>query len=200
MASTSLRRSSLTGITKYDSMLAGNAFYDPEAHVLIATQTVSSTVASVTFSNIPQGYKHLEIRASVQNSFASAPYGGQGAFWTVNGDTTYTNYRSHLLWGNGSSVQSQSIQSSGWNGLYVGTTGGAGMTYAPSHIVQLLDYSSTSKYKTSRGLSGWDSNGSGEALLSSAMWMSTSAITSLEFKVYGYSISAGTFSLYGIKG
>ena len=72
--------------------------------------------------------------------------------------------------------------------------------YAAS-IIDILDYASTSKFKTTRVLDGYDANGSGEVIIGSGNWRSTSAITSItlgpssgNMKLYS------SFALYGIKG
>ena len=75
-------------------------------------------------------------------------------------------------------------------------------TFTPS-IVDIVDYGSASKYKTVRSFDGADMNGSGtEINLTSGLWLSTSAITSITLTTTGgYAFRAGTtFALYGIKG
>jgi len=68
-------------------------------------------------------------------------------------------------------------------------------------ILDIIDYTSTSKYKTLRMVSGGDVNGTGGVVsLDSALWLSTSAITSLTIKAdYTAFASGTTFALYGIK-
>jgi len=66
-------------------------------------------------------------------------------------------------------------------------------------VIDILDYSNTSKYKTTRELSGQDRNGSGEIALWSGNWRSTLAITSIEFS-NGTFDQYSSFALYGIKG
>jgi hypothetical protein len=80
---------------------------------------------------------------------------------------------------------------------------GSGSTSVYSAVVMdLLDYASTSKYKTGRCLYGYDMNGSGFVTLQSMVWLNTTAINSLTFT----SAIGGNFqqyskaSLYGIKG
>jgi hypothetical protein len=69
-------------------------------------------------------------------------------------------------------------------------------------VLDLLDYTSTSKYKTVRNLAGYDSNGFGSIALNSGLWMNTVAVTSISISPrVGTLFNANSrFSLYGIKG
>jgi len=175
---------------------------DPSAYFLIERSSPTSGT-SVTFNSIPSTYKHLQIRMQ-------ANYNDTGGFGTgyvvirFNSDSG-TNYTTHRLRGNGSGVTA-----GGFTGLtytYVGqvaTNSGStdSSTFTPS-IVDIVDYGSASKYKTVRSFDGADMNGSGtEINLTSGLWLSTSAITSITLTTTGgYAFRAGTtFALYGIKG
>ena len=166
----------------------------------IMTTTVGSGgSASVTFSSIPATYKHLQIRALMSDTGT----GSASMTTQFNGDTG-ANYATHILIGNGSAASSAAITSdtktfTGY--FYQGTN-----TFGAA-IVDILDYANTNKYKTTRALSGFDTNGTvsgygGRAALISGNWRSTSAITSITFTVdnaANYSANS-KFSLYGIKG
>jgi len=67
-------------------------------------------------------------------------------------------------------------------------------------IVDILDYANTNKYKTVRSLNGNDANGSGSMNLSSNVWLSTAAITSLTLSSSSDFRQYSSFALYGIKG
>jgi hypothetical protein len=84
-----------------DSLLAGNAGYDPAATFLI--QRVAGTGASntITFSSIPQNYKNLQIRWIARSTFATAS--AVNINTKINADTG-ANYAYHYLSGNGSAV------------------------------------------------------------------------------------------------
>jgi hypothetical protein len=79
---------------------------------------------------------------------------------------------------------------------YSGTTSG----YS-ANVIDILDYTNTNKYKTSRSLQGYDLNGSGIVSFVSQLWLNTAAITSITFNDRGSAFQAGTqYALYGIKG
>jgi len=73
-------------------------------------------------------------------------------------------------------------------------------------VIDILDYQSTTKAKTVRGLSGQEGNASGTATnwrlqLSSGAWYNSStAISSLNISVPTYTIGQySSFALYGVK-
>jgi hypothetical protein len=79
--------------------------------------------------------------------------------------------------------------------------GGATASVFGAGVIDILDYANTSKYKTIRTLSGWDKNGGGNVGLSSGLWLSTSAISSIVIgSQTGNLVTNTQFALYGIKG
>jgi hypothetical protein len=168
----------------------------------IASTVVSSPVSSVTFSSIPATYKHLQIRTMSKDSGTGTGFPNIVA--SLNGDTTYTNYRSHYLQGNGSTGGAGTVQASGYYcliGNVVTSNAGRANMFSGS-VIDILDYAQTSKYKTVRTLFGEDVNGSGEVGIVSSVWMDTDAVYSVAI-----SLQAGTnfvqyssFALYGING
>ena len=67
-------------------------------------------------------------------------------------------------------------------------------------VIDILDYANTNKYKTYRSLTGGDANGSGQVLLRSSNWRSTSAVTSMTlYPGVGNFTQYSSFALYGIK-
>lgn len=187
-------------LNRYSDMLAGNTVWSPwtpaGAYDALATVTVpSGGAASVTFAGIPQGYKHLQVRAIQRSSRAAAnDYGNI----YLNSDTTGANYTQHRLRGDGSTASAAAGTSDFSYGDYP-----AGSTTASvfgGFIFDLLDYTSTNKNKTQRLLFGYDANGSGQINLTSKLWLSTAAVTSITFDNRGVNwASETTFALYGVK-
>lgn len=163
----------------------------------IMTATVdSSGTNAITFSSIPQTFKHLQIRA-IQRSSRTAANDYGNIF--LNGDTTGGNYTQHRLRGDGSTASAAAGTSDYSYGDYP-----AGSTTANvfgAMIFDLLDYTSTNKNKTQRMLFGYDANGSGQINLTSKLWISTATNTSITFDNRGVDWAVGTqFALYGIRG
>lgn len=163
----------------------------------IATVTVGSGGQStITFSSIPSTYKHLQIRSFAKWNSSSADF--RAGLMRFNGDSG-ANYAAHLLAADGSSASAAGVSSytsAYWTGHYYGANG----AYT-ADIIDILDYASTSKYKTSRSLAGYDANGAGRIDYSSGLWMSTSAINSISIIISADTFAQYShFALYGIKG
>jgi len=161
----------------------------------IATVTGSGSTG-ITFSSIPQTYKHLQVRAiSVSSTYNS----GRTRF---NGDTTNANYATHVLFGGGASAGSGAEVGSQSGFVFPFFSAlGSSTTIPTGFVLDILDYTNTNKNKVIRGLSGTDSNGSGYIELISGVWLSTSAITSLSINIATGTIATNSsFALYGIKG
>lgn len=192
MAVTRLTTNGLTG-TKYDIASADNYYMEP-----IATTLLSTSTATVTFSDIPQGYKHLQIRWLARDDFASD---ASDANMRFNSDTG-ANYTWHQLYGDGTSAQAyaSTSQTSMRAGAIAGST--AGTNVFAVTVLDLLDYANTSKYKTVRNLAGYDKNGAGSVALNSGLWMNTAVVTSISISPrVGTTFSQySRFSLFGIKG
>jgi len=116
-----------------------------------------------------------------------------------------SNYFYHYLTGDGSAASAagtSTAQTYMRLGLYADS--GYAANIFGTMILDIHDYTSTTRNKTFRSFSGVDRNTTtgGEVRLSSGLWMSTSAITSITINNNGgdnYS-SSSTFALYGIKG
>jgi hypothetical protein len=195
MAVTRLTTNGLTG-TKYDIASADNYYMEP-----IATTLGTGSSGTITFSNIPQGYKHLQIRMLVKGTSTSGGV-NTGCKIEFNGDTTSTNYYRHSLTGNGSSASAAASNSNNEIINAIGSSSSANVYGI--NIVDILDYANTSKYKTVRNLLGQDNNGSGIVQLTSGLWSNTAPITSIALVADPTYITnwttASRFSLYGIKG
>lgn len=161
----------------------------------IATTTVGSGgSSSITFSSIPATYKHLQLRHLARNSGNNI-----SARTTFNSDSSSV-YTIHELYGDGSSAFAAAQTGIAYypTGL-VGPNSSSGV-FGVS-VTDILDYADTNKFKTARTLTGYDGNGSGYVELTSGVWRSTSAITSITIVPNaGSFVQYSHFALYGIKG
>lgn len=191
----------MSTVTRYTDMLAGNTTWNPwepaGAYDALASVSLSAATSSVTFAGIPTGYKHLQIRGLILNASGSNNMAFQ--FNSSGG----TDYASHQLQGNGSTASATSSPSQPFaylSGLPIATS-----VYPFVGVWDILDYASTSKNKTIRGLSGQDGNGTGTATdwritLSSGLWANTAAINSINISSPGNTIGQNTtFALFGVK-
>jgi hypothetical protein len=192
------------GLPKYRSMLAGNDAFSPYAFESIATVTLGSDTATITFSSIPNTYQHLQIRALAKNAFTTNR-GVSLSRFRFNSDSA-SNYSYHRLIGDGSTAAASGASSQAY--LYCFDTNGFGGSDNSTFSVGVLDihdYASTSKNKTLRSLSGVNQNSttaSEQSIgLESGAWYSTSAINRIDITSGGGNWKTGsTFALYGIKG
>jgi hypothetical protein len=197
MAVTKLSNSGIkTGILKYDSMLAGNAAYDPAATWLIQRITAVGTETSITFSSIPTTYTSLQVRFMSRRNGA----GSHQIYLRPNSDST-TNKAYHRLSGNGTAASAAGVASNSRIYISDGTSDDNTAGIFGVGIVDIHDYNSSTRNKTTRHFAGYDLNGSGVVYLTSGLFNTTTAITSLQFEFGGDTLDAGsTFALYGFKG
>ena len=171
-------------------MAAGNT-YTP-----IATTTLSSAQATITFSSITGTYTDLVIVSTVafNNSDSLA--------FRFNGDTSSsTLYSWNMVSGNGTSAVSTRASNGArgladYNGFPTSTVG----EYVS--ILHIMDYSNSTTFKTaiSRGNSAVSGHGT-DAVVS--LYRSTSPITSITFGMgtamtQNFAVGS-TITLYGIK-
>jgi hypothetical protein len=194
----------------YKSMLAGNTTWigwEPAgAFDALGSITVGSTsLASVVFTGIPTGYKHLQVRYIVKSSRSvSNPLDELNL--RMNDDSG-NNYAQHCFFGEGSGAGIANAVVISGNNIELGS-GFIGDALSGSQfgvgILDILDYSSSSKTKTIKLLGGVDFNGApvygGRVGIGSGVWNSTSPITSLTlFADNGNIIQNSSFTLYGVK-
>ena len=168
----------------------------PGSYDAVASVTLLSGTSQIDFLGIPSGYKHLQLRGITLGS--TSP--NTSLLTRFNGDNL-SNYRYHGLEGNGNVSTVSSYGSASVTALAAGYTGDT--TYPSSFICDILDYESTTKYKTVRAITGNTANSTGIRYIASisGLWLSTSAINSITI-THGASINFNTysqFSLYGVK-
>jgi hypothetical protein len=170
-----------------------------DAYELISTATGTGSANTITFSSIPATYRHLQLRIVGRSTFANTS--NENASITLNGLTS--GYSHHYFAGDGSSslVFGQASQSSWQYGLIVPQNNQQANVFS-SAIIDLLDYTSTTKNKTLRGFLGWHvTSATRQIQLGSSMIATTNAITSISFALpQGNWTTTSRFSLYGIRG
>jgi len=193
-----VRGNNATGSGEYSSASNSIVPLENTAYESIATISLTSNAQSVTFSSIPQTYKHLELRYISRDTYPNSTPGLQFLF---NGGA-FTS--THSLLADGGSVYPSS--SGGGSKYYLGFSIGNNLEsdiYAPG-ILKINDYSSTVKNKTFSNSIGAEFNSSGGY---TGRWdgtlSSTSPITSITLQEgdLNFKLMAGShYALYGIKG
>lgn len=172
----------------------------------IASIIISSgSTSSFSFTNIPQNYKSLQIRwfGKEESNGSSNWYGLLGNF---NSDTS-ANYSNHYMGTYavvGGGAQTNFADNStglGYMNLSIISRGNGDNITFGSGIIDIIDYNSTTKFKTMRSLSGFIYNPTPNRLdVMSGCWRSTNPITSIDISLAGAGAVGSTFSLYGIRG
>jgi hypothetical protein len=168
---------------------------------LIATAFGTGSSGVITFSSIPQTYKQLQIRYTAKNTSTSRQIN-----LTMNGVTSSV-YASHLIGANtppgvGSAFPfSSNTISQTEIRLTDSMAADSGAGVVTGGIIDILDYSSTSKNTTIRVLSGSIPTTNDRIRFASGLYNETTAVTSLTLTAAANNFaSLSRFSLYGIKG
>jgi hypothetical protein len=191
-----LRYDTRSRVSTYTQSWVSNADPDFGAFESIAGTVVvgAGGASTLTFSSIPQTYKHLQLRLIARNSADNI-----SLRMTFNGDSS-SIYTLHELYGDGASALGAAQTSIAFYPCSLAGPASATGVFAAS-ITDILDYTNTNKYKTMRTLTGYDGNGSGYVELTSGVWRSSSAISSLTIVPNAGTIAQYShFALYGIKG
>ncbi len=173
----------------------------PNSFESIATVTVSTATPTISFTSIPATYTHLQLRGITRD--ARSVNVNNINMRVGNGSIdSGSNYAMHTFDGDGATDTGAGAASQNAMGFWIEAGGSSTANAFGGFVVDILDYKNTNKYKTARVLGGVDLNGSGNAHLISGLWMSSSAITNIEFFNNGNFnfVQHSTFALYGIKG
>ena len=161
----------------------------------IATQTLGSAAATVTFSSIPSTYTDLVLVTSLKSSATPSAYSPTIYF---NGDTDKTHYSYTAMYSDGSSAVSfrWTTSTSTQHGAMAIATSASNFN---TGIINIQNYSNSTTYKPILTRSGDTANVS---YATTGQWLNTAAITSLS--LYGGDgnkdfTASSTFTLYGIK-
>jgi hypothetical protein len=163
-------------------------------YVKIANQTLSTTSASVTFSNIPQGYTDLRVVLQVKNSVGD----GYAAQLQYNSDTA-SNYSWTGAAGYAGS-SANSFRASSVAVQKVGFTSATSGSAWTSINIDILNYTNPTTFKSCLSRSNSVDTNS-YVFMMVGLWRSTQPITSLTFtsESSGTFAAGSTFTLYGIE-
>lgn len=185
-------------LNRYYDMLAGNTTFVDSIFDSIATANGTGSSGTITFSSIPDTYKHLQIRYIGRNSATGS------AFATLrlrmNGYTSA--YPLHRLFGDGATASAYAATTEVYiqDNMSMASNSATASVFGAG-IIDILDYADTNKFKTLRALSGTDNNGSGHIILGSGLYQQTTAVTSITLEANGVNWQTNsTFALYGIRG
>ena len=159
----------------------------------IATNTLGSATASVTFSSISGAYTDLVLISNVDVTSAGASINIR-----FNSDTG-SNYSYTAIYGNGSTAASARGNNSPYSYIAAYVAPNTALEMVITTNIQNYSNTTTNKTFISRSNRASASNSPGaEALV--GLWRNTSAITSITLAADSGNLDTGcTFTLYGIK-
>lgn len=187
------------------SSIAKGGFEPTGSYDALATYTVGSGgVSSIEFAGLPTGgqYTHLQIRGTIQSNRATYPF--EEINVTFNNDTG-SNYSYHNLDGDGGSAYAQGNGNQAFIRIDEGGSSTAG-TWG-GLVLDIYDYASISKYKTTKALAGATASSSyagyyGIVGFNSGSWRSFSPISTIKIApAFSSQFNQYTqISVYGIRG
>jgi hypothetical protein len=162
----------------------------PQTYTPIASQTLGSAAATVTFSSIASTYTDLVLVMSYSLSVGSA-----STFMQFNSDTT-TNYSNTYL--SGATSATSGRDTSATRIRVAAPALGTGINVMRTNITQIQNYANTTTFKTTLSR---DSQGDAETAAIVGLWRKTpEAINAINlFNGASANFTTGsTFTLYGI--
>jgi hypothetical protein len=169
--------------------------------VPIASYTANGS-NTAAFTNIPQTYKHLQIRMSLRGIGTAAV--NDFCFIRFNDDFG-TNYHSHWFEGYGNGTFSTS-NNNNLNFMYLGAASSIRDSNTPNlfatQIIDILDYTSTTKFKTVKMFYGFDRGTEGVVGIAGGTWRNTAAITNIPGvgNANVFQFAGSQIDLYGVVG
>jgi len=182
------------------SYIVDNVLTDGEAWVALASETLGSATATVTFTSTNDGqvgdwsqYTDLVI-ISYSRVDTAYVHGWIGV--NLNNDTG-SNYVQQWFYSDGASAVAVKQSGTLW---YMGSMGGgAAEDEFGVDVFHIFDIN-TGKYKTSLGMRGADSDGDGFTSLQGGTWQSQAAVSEIDLtEADGGDIDADSrFDLFGV--
>jgi hypothetical protein len=175
----------------------GQVVSDTGAMFPIFSTTLTSATSSITFSNIPQTYTHLQL------FYTTRANQNDNMVCRFNSDSG-NNYDTHFTYSNSSPTTGAGAEI-GVSRFYVDVNSISSDAFTIG-TMDILDYRNTNKYKVARTLAtlsiNQNSTPSAYNWIASGLWRNTNAITSINVFANASAIYqiGSTFELYGIKG
>lgn len=158
----------------------------------IATTTLGSAQASVTFSSISSAYTDLILVMAGQNTSSTTNY---DVYMRFNSDSG-TNYSTTRMYTQGGAANSDRLTS--WTAVWAGYWYGTASSKLSTTITQISNYSNTTTYKPC--LTRLYAVNHESTFLTSSTWRNTNAINTIVLSSPSTTFQTGSiFTLYGVK-
>jgi hypothetical protein len=173
---------------------------DGEAWVGIATTTLGSDTASITFTSTDDGQvgdfsQYMDLVAILYWRSATASATRMGEL-DINSDTTDANYSIQGLYGDGTSATAWTNAENRLANIVIADTSTANAF--SSSVVHFFDINS-GKYKNYMAMNAGDYNGAGQAEILAGTYKGQAPISSILFKIdSGNILAASRIDLFGV--
>lgn len=169
----------------------------PSSRILIASNTLSTSAASVTFSSIPGTYTDLIVKWSARSDRSAT---NETMRLRLNSDTA-GNYSWTLVSGNGATASSGQNFGASYDSMgNINAATSTSNTFANGEVY-IPNYAGSAK-KAMSSFNAWEDNATTAQIFANALlWQGTAAITSVQFSpITGPNfVSGSSFWLYGLK-
>ena len=149
----------------------------------IATQTLVSNTATITFNSLSNSYRDLILVMSYEMTASTSP------IIRVNSDSA-SNYSTINILGSGSPISQTQQRTS-----FLCHSDNSSIDYPITHMSHFMDYSTTNKHKPVITRVARDQNW---VELIAQNWASTSAINSITIQTAEQFKAGSTFTIYGV--
>jgi hypothetical protein len=165
----------------------------PQTYTPIASQTLSSTTATVTFTSIPSTYNDLVL---IINGYTTHTDNGSRGYIQFNTDTGANSNYSDAYIGNTGTTR---LTSRDTNQAYIayGVMGNTS-SYPAMAIVNIQQYKNTSGFGTVLAFNARYSDQNYGNRWTGGVWRNTAVIDTITLKCDSSYASGTTFELYGI--
>jgi hypothetical protein len=152
--------------------------------------------ASMTFTNIPQGYRDLKLIVNGRSS-----HSGSTSFSIYLNNTGFTGWSETRFFANNTTITTDRLtQSSPTYGfiLETGWTSTAAGVFSCAEI-DIFNYSSSSTFKSTFGRNAFEQGTTGITEMNVATWANNAAVNSVDVATNGTWVGGSTATLYGVK-
>lgn len=168
-------------------------------HLATYTVTNPSLTGAIYMLNFSENYQHLQVRITGRSK-VNGPISSLYYSFYRDGVSTPSAFASHYLYTDGGGTVG-AASNTGLGYMFAGSAFPGATATAnvfSTIIIDLLDYTNTTKNKTVRTMYGHDRNGAGYVAFTSSVGVHPNAVNSAWFDTEG-SFAVGTrFDIYGI--
>jgi hypothetical protein len=155
---------------------------------------VISSPTSIVFSSIPQGYQDLLLSTSLRNTSANSGVGAP----TITFNSISSGYSTTQMFGNGAQTSSGRVtnNTATYNAVYAADGAGLPNVFGASQV-DILSYSTTTRWKTIISKTNLDLIGAGQSGIVINLLANTAAINTIT--INGPFAAGSTATLYGVR-